>query len=142
MKYNLLVLSVFIRLSITFIIFIGSQGNFDINFTNRLCDDMIKTFFFVVRLIAMIYLFFVIVPDFFHLLRETWQLNSKNWWKENEENFITNCSAFNAIMCWLLYSVFAFLLFFVICFYIPIVIVVNLIALMREPPSTRQAIRY
>ena len=71
MNYNCMVFSVFIRISLTFIIFIGSQGNFDINFTNRICDDMIKTFFFIVRLIVMIYLFFFIIPDFYHLLRET-----------------------------------------------------------------------
>jgi hypothetical protein len=103
---------------------------------------MIKTFFFIVRLIAMVYLFFVIIPDFCHLLKETSHLNSKNWWKDDGEKFITNISVFNAIMCWFLYTILAFLLFFVIYMYIPVVIVANLIALMREPPSTRQAIRY
>lgn len=142
MHYNLFVFSIFIRLFASLMIIIGTQGNFDLNFTNRICDDMLKTFLFIIRLIVMIYIFFFILPDFSQLLRDTSHLNSKNWWKNDEEKFLTNISPFNAAMCWFLYGIFAFILFFVIYMYIPVVIIANLIYLIRESPSTRQAIRY
>ena len=103
---------------------------------------MFKTFLFLVRLAALIYFFFVILPDFYNVLKETSQLHAKNWWNSEEEDFVTNISPFNAIICWIFYIFFAFLLFFVIYMYVPVVIVANIITLMREPPSTRHAIRY
>ena len=71
MNYNLHVFSIMIRISWVTIVCVGSQGNFDQSYMSRILDNMYKTFLFLARMAAVGYLFFVIVPDFYLLLRET-----------------------------------------------------------------------
>lgn len=141
LHYNLHVFSIIVRSCLVFILCTGSQGNFDIDSGYRICDSIVKTFLFLVRLACLLYFFLIIIPDFGHLLKETSELQNKNWWQSDDEPFLTNVSSFNAIVCWALYIFFCFFLYFVLYMYLPVIFVVNFFALMREPPATRRAIR-
>jgi hypothetical protein len=46
-----------------------------------------------------------VTPDLTKLLFMTWNLNVDNWWRTKDEPFYGNCSAFNAILCWILWFV-------------------------------------
>ena len=56
---------------------------------------------FVVRLAILVYFFYFMgYKDFVPHIKIIYSLNNTNWWKSDDESFLTNCSPLNALLCW------------------------------------------
>ena len=72
------------------------------------CSYLYRMTLVLVRLAILGYMygFLMVSVCFMQVVPQTWHLNNKNWWKTSEEPFFTNCSLFNAAVCWLLWLTF------------------------------------
>ena len=55
-----------------------------------------------------------LLPSFFDTLCKAWHLDQVNWWRTDTEDWITNVSKFNALVCWLLWLLFQIINWFLV----------------------------
>jgi len=79
-----------------------------------------------------------LISDYGLILKETSDIQIKNWWKDSDEPFITNCSYFNAVICWILWLIFTFQLYSVFYMYLPTLLIALIIHCGRMRPESRR----
>jgi hypothetical protein len=88
------------------------------------CLRYLNTFIFVcIRLAVAIFYCGWLIPSGVRMYGFTLTLNHDNWWHDGKHGpFFTNCSPFNALVCWLLWMGIEFS-FYVMCLYAFILVV-------------------
>ena len=100
-EFNLLIFSFYYKYFLFLLLGIVTQRNMGIRFNNRCLDYPLTLLFILMRFAAVCYLMRYIIPDFALFIFKCYHLNEDNWWvNAEEENFITNCSSFNAFFAW------------------------------------------
>ena len=72
--------------------------------------------FVCVRIVMAVYYLCHIIPGFFYMFYFALSLQTKNWWHQKDEAWITNCSPYNAFICWILWFCIE-VLFCILCIY-------------------------
>ena len=100
-----------------------SQNNFGINPRNKCLKAVIHIICIILR-ICILCMFFSTFALVIRFWKETFYLNDKNWWRDEEkEPFITNEDYVNAGICWCIW-LYAFPTMFLLLFcYFPLIIV-------------------
>ena len=107
-NYNLYFFSMILEIDFIICLILLSQTNFTIVCKYKSVDKFTKIILSGFRLFFVIYFCYFIIPEIFQFLTDTWNLNSKNWWKSEDEQFITNECIINLFFTWIIWSYFYF----------------------------------
>ena len=72
---------------------------------NRCTKLLSQIVFSLLRLCIVICMVIYVLPFMMKCFYETWELNSRNWWVKEDESFFTNESKYNALICWIIWSI-------------------------------------
>ena len=128
-NYNEIFFNLQVQLNFLMIIGMYTLNNFGIRFGVNCLDKLLLLVLMVLRLCMLIYLFKELFPVIIEVCKLTYHLNEENWWTNPDEPFFTNCSAFNAFICWFAWSITRFYIFFFM-YVLPVIMVY---AIFKKP---------
>ena len=114
LEYNLSICWIYMRFYFLMLLGLYTFNNFGIR-SRVVCFNylLIVTLSFL-RMLMAVYIILFIFVDFFNVLLVTWNLNKDNTWKSKDEPFITNCSVWNAFICWIFWFAYTMVLWVVV----------------------------
>lgn len=102
LQYNQLVAYTLIKWDMCLLLGILLKDNIGHSrWTKLLCQII----FSIARFYIVVCMVIFVLPFILKCFVETWRLNSRNWWVSKEENFFSSDSKFNALVCWIIWSI-------------------------------------
>ena len=75
------------------------------NANSKCCFYFIDTFLSLIRFTVGTFLLYIISSDLLILIIKTVTITHYNNWQEKDEPFLTNCSKYTALCCWILWFI-------------------------------------
>ena len=125
-EYNELTFNINLQTHVILLVGIYSMNNFGIRIGVKCLDVLLLLILMVMRTAMILYQFIVLLPLSWKFIKMTYYLNQENWWKHPDEPFFTNCSIFNAILCWVMWLVLRFYIF-LFMYIFPVILITQLI---------------
>jgi hypothetical protein len=127
LKYNQLVSLTLIKWDIAIIACILFKDNL----AGGRCFKIVFDFLFcLIRVMLLTLMVVFVIPKVLKCLYETWILNSKNWWLNENESFFTNESKWNALVTWIMWAIILLIEYFFLI-YVAILLILAL-AMIKE----------
>jgi len=70
------------------------------------------------------------LPSMFWMFCFSMTLFKENWWHHKTDPFFTNCSPYNALICWFLWLIFE-MSFWILCFYAIILSIFLIVGIVK-----------
>lgn len=109
-----------------------TQGNLGIIFNVRCLDKSLTVFLVILRIILLCYNIFYVIPDIVSFVKMCYYLNQVNTWHYYHEPFFTNCSAFNALCCWIGWSFWIVIIYFFVAMIYMVAVYIGVV-ILAEP---------